>query len=69
MKARIIKDGTFYIGQVYGTWTTYLIGVPVQERTGWKTVTSKCCTEFGAKRELHNWKREQSSKKIKEFEL
>lgn len=66
MRARIIKQGTFYVGQVYGTWQRYMLGVYVGEWTGWKSVTENCLTSLGARNALNNWKRKQRSK---EFEL
>lgn len=53
MKARIIKEGNFWIGQVYGRWN--MLGIC--DREGWGTVTSKCFTKLGAKLELTKWKR------------
>lgn len=54
MKARIIKEGNFWMGQVYGTRSMF----GICEREGWGTVTSKCFTKLGAKFELMKWKRE-----------
>ena len=62
MKARIIKEGSFWIGQVYGRWN--MLGI--YDREGWGTVTSKCFTKLGAKFELMKWKREHIPD---EFEL
>lgn len=53
MKARIVKEGTFYIGQVYGTWNNILFGTT---STGWRSVTGKCCTKWGVQFELEKWK-------------
>lgn len=25
MKARIVKDGNFWVGEVYGTWSMFLV--------------------------------------------
>ena len=54
MKARIVKEGEFWVGQVYGTWS--MLGIC--EREEWGTVTSSCYTKLGAKLELMKWKRE-----------
>ena len=54
MKARIVKDGNFWIGEVYGIWSMF----GIYEREGWGTVTPKCFTKLGAKLELMKWKRE-----------
>ena len=54
MKARIVKEGNFWRGEVYGTWSMF----GICEREGWGTVTSKCFTKLGAKLELMKWKRE-----------
>ena len=53
MKARIVKEGNFWIGEVYGIWN--MLGI--YEREGWRTVTPKCFTKAGAKWELMKWKR------------
>lgn len=63
MKARIVKEGNFWVGQVYGTWS-YFFGL--EERIGYGTVTPKCFTKLGAKLELMKWKKEHISE---EFEL
>ena len=63
MKARIVKEGNFWVGQVYGAWAYFF---SLEERIGWGTVTSKCLTKFGAKIELMKWKKEHISE---EFEL
>lgn len=61
MKARIVKDGNFWIGEVYGTWS--LFGI---DRIGWGAATSKCFTKLGARIELMKWKREHCNE---EFDL
>lgn len=63
MKARIVKDGNFWVGEVYGNWSLFF---GLEEITGWMPVTSRCFTKIGARLELQNWKREHCSK---EFEL
>lgn len=63
MKARIIKEGNFFVGQVYGRWSMFF---GLDERTGWGTVTPKCFTRIGAKFELIKWKKEHISE---EFEI
>lgn len=63
MKARIVKDGNFWIGEVYGHWNMFF---GLEERIGWGSVTSRCFTKFGAKLELMKWKREHIGE---EFEL
>ena len=64
MKARIIKDsGGCYIGEVYGTWSNWLLGT---EWIGWESVTSRCMTKLGAKLELERWKQKNFPK---EFEI
>lgn len=62
MKARIIKEGNFWIGEVYGTWSMF----GLFERIGWGTVTGRCFTKIGAKMELMKWKREHCND---EFEI
>lgn len=57
MKARVRESGNFWVGEVYGTWKTYILGIPMGERTGWKQVTSNCFTKVGAKLALNLWKR------------
>ena len=66
MKARIVKDGNFWIGEVYGKWKRFIMGVPMDEWTGWNTVTSRCFTKTGARLELMNWKHQNCGEK---FEL
>ena len=63
MRARIRKDGEFWVGEVYGTWSMML---GLYDRQGWGRVTSRCFTKIGAKLELYKWKREHCSE---EFEL
>lgn len=63
MKARIVKDGNFWVGEAYGTWSV-MFGL--YERVGWGTVTSRCLTKMGAKYELKKWKKEHCST---EFEI
>lgn len=63
MKARIVPEGNFFVGQVYGTWQNLLFGT---ERVGWDTVTDRCFTRLGARLELEAWKRKHY---IKEFNL
>lgn len=54
MKARIRKDSCgCYIGEVYGTWENWLLGT---KWTGWDKVTTRCMTEWGARKELQQWK-------------
>ena len=56
MRARIRKDsGGCWIGEVYGNWENLLLGT---EWTGWNKVTTRCITQFGAKWELNQWKKE-----------
>ena len=62
MKTRIIKEGSFWVGQVYEK--VYMFGIC--EREGWGTITSKCFTKLGAKFELMKWKREHITD---EFEI
>lgn len=62
MKARIIKQQAFWVGQVYGTWSMF----GIYERKGWGTVTPNCFTKLGAKFELMRWKRRNVTE---EFEL
>ena len=62
MKARIVKDGNFWIGEVHGVWSMF----GIYEIEGWGTVTPKCFTKAGAKLELMRWKREHVPD---EFEL
>ena len=59
MKARVVKEGNFWIGEVYGIWNVFFGSY---EREGWGTVTPKCFTKLGAKFELMKWKREQFNK-------
>lgn len=63
MKARIVRDGNFWVGEVYGRWYMML---GIYERVGWGSVTGKCYTQWGARRELEKWKRKHCGK---EFEL
>ena len=63
MKARIIKDGNYFVGEVYGRWTVFF---GLEEKIGWGSVTRKCHTKFGAKRELKKWKKKHCGS---EFEL
>lgn len=63
MKARIVKEGNFWVGQVYCKWVSFINNT---ERIGWGTVTPKRFTKFGAKIELMKWKKEHISE---EFEL
>ena len=63
MKARIVKDGNFWVGEVYGDWNIFL---GLEQIIGWMPVTSKCFTKIGARIELQNWKRENCPE---EFEL
>ena len=62
MKARIRKDGEFWIGEVYGTWSM-MFGL--YEREGWGRVTERCFTSWGAKYQLYKWEKERG----KVFEL
>ena len=55
MKARIIKEGAFWVGQVYGSWSGIL---GLYKREGWETMTGDCFTKTGAKIALLKWKRE-----------
>lgn len=63
MKARVIKEGSMYVGEVYGTWTNYLLGTKYK---GWNSVTTRCFTEIGARVGLEQWKRKNYPE---EFEL
>lgn len=63
MKARIVKDGNFWVGEVYGTWSM-MFGL--YDRVGWGSVTSRCYTKMGAKYELMKWKKEHCPN---EFEI
>lgn len=63
MKARIVKDGDFWVGEVYGHWDM-MFGL--YERVGWGSVTSRCFTRLGAKCELMKWKKEHCGE---EFEI
>lgn len=54
MKARIIKRGNFWVGEIFGIWKIFGIA----EREEWGAVTSSCYTRLGAKLELMKWKRE-----------
>ena len=63
MKARIVKDGNFWVGEVYGHWNV-MFGL--YERVGWGSVTSRCFTKIGAKYELMKRKKEHCAK---EFEI
>lgn len=57
MKARIIYDGSFWIGEVEGTFETVFMGIYFGEWSGWKQVTDRCWTKFGAKLQLAAWKK------------
>lgn len=63
MRVRVVKEGGFWVGQVYGTWSIFF---GLQERVGWGSVTDKCYTRWGAEIQLRIWKR---TKCPKEFEL
>lgn len=63
MKARIVKDGNFWVGEVYGTWNVMF---SLYGRVGWGSVTSRCLTKMGAKYELKKWKKEHCAD---EFEI
>lgn len=63
MRARIVKDGNFWVGEVYGHWSMFF---GLEERVGWDSVTSRCYTKMGAKYELMKWKKEHCGE---EFEL
>ncbi len=63
MRARIIKDGNFWVGEVYGRWSMFF---GLEERIGWGSVTSRCFTRLGAEWELRKWKREHCPE---EFEI
>lgn len=52
MKARIIKQGELWYGQVYGTWSHFLVD---HNWEGWENVTIGCFTRLGAKYELKKW--------------
>lgn len=56
MRARIIKEGNFWIGEVYGDWEIHIYGIPIKEKTCWNKVTGKCFTKIGAEIELRKWK-------------
>lgn len=66
MKARLRKDGLFWIGEVYDTWEEYVYMRYVGDWTGWNCVTSKCDTKDEAKKELNKWKEKNCPE---EFEL
>lgn len=61
MRARVRRDGTWWIGEVYGTWENWFFGT----YTGWNKVTGRCYTKIGAKIQLDIW----ASKQAEEFEL
>lgn len=63
MKARIVKEDNFWIGEVYGKWDIFF---GLEKRVGWGIVTGRCFTKTGAKLELQRWKREHCPD---EFEL
>lgn len=64
MRARIVQDsGGCYVGEVYGTWSNWLLGT---KWTGWDKVTTRCMTKWGAKLELEAWKKKNCPE---EFEL
>lgn len=64
MRARIVKGaGDMYVGEVYATWTSYLLG---REWTGWRDVTGPNLTWIGARLSLLAWKREHLPR---EFEI
>lgn len=52
MKARIVKEGNFWIGEVYGIWRAF----GIYDWEGWGKVTPNCFTKAGAKWELMKWK-------------
>lgn len=54
MRARIRKEGNFWIGEVYGNWTILFF----HHYTGWISVTPNCFTKLGAKYELRKWIKE-----------
>lgn len=56
MKARVRESGNWWIGEVYGTWQRFIMGIPMGEWTGWKQVTDRCFTKGGAKTSLRLWK-------------
>ena len=56
LKAKVAKEGNFWVGQVYGHVTTTFLGIPMGERTGWCTVTDRCFTKIGAIAALKIWK-------------
>ena len=56
MRARIVKDsGGGYVGEVYGVWTSWIFETRWE---GWRSVTTRCVTKWGARLELENWKKE-----------
>lgn len=51
MKAKIIKKGYFWHGEIFATWWDIVFG----EQTGWKRVTPYCLSEKKAKKKLESW--------------
>lgn len=61
MKARIIPEGNFFVGQVYGQWSNLILGTSWK---GWETVTDRCFTRLGARMELMVWKNKHCAEEI-----
>lgn len=55
------KRRKFYVGEVYGRWTIFF---GLEEKIGWGSVTKRCRTRFGAKRQLKKWKKEHCGFKL-----
>ena len=56
IRAKVVKEGNFWVGKVYGHVTTTVLGIPISERKGWGTVTDRCYTKLGAIAALKIWK-------------
>ena len=56
MKARIVKEGNFWIGEVYGDWEVQVYGIPIKQKICWNKVTEKCLSKLGAEIALKKWK-------------
>lgn len=61
MRARVIKEGEFWVGQVYGIWLVFHRFI---ERVRWSSVTDKCYTQWGAKLSLKVWKRTKCQRSL-----
>jgi len=51
MKAKIIKKGCFWYGEIFATWWDMVFG----EQTGWSRVTPYCLSEKKANKKLKSW--------------